>query len=206
MVLNRIEQREREAAEQRRNTELKQQQKELERQQAENQRRHEQMQQQIEDQRLAEARRQLVRTNSNYVFSSSGVLQGLKHIERGKLAGIIKKHALVIDLDTGTAQLVWGNKFTVENNQVSNARRFFSGLEEADYQSINVTVDPDSFDLSIQGAGRFTLTQNEWENNPDRVLDALADAYLNPDRVTHREEPPSSSGSSYSSYSSGIDC
>ncbi len=204
MVLNRIEQIEREAAEQRRNAELKQQQKEQERQQAENQRRHEQMQQQIEDQRLAEARRQLVRTNSNYVFSSSGVLQGLKDIERGKLAGIIKKHALVIDLDTGTAQLVWGNKFTVENNQVSNARPLFFGFEEADYQSINVTVDPDTLTLSIQGASRYILTQNEWENNPDRILDALADAYLNPIRVTYREEPPSSS--SHGSYSSSIDC
>lgn len=204
MVLNRIEQREREAAEQRRKAELKRQQAEMVHQQAENQRHQQQLQQQVEAQRLEEARRQLVRTNSNYVLGSSGVLQGLKDIDRGKLAGTIKKHALVIDLDTGWAQLVWGNKFTVENNQVGKARGFFSGLEEADYQTIIVKVNPDTMDLSIQGADKFILKQNEWKNYPDRVLDALTDAYFSPIRVTYREKPPSSSNSS--SFSSSIDC
>jgi hypothetical protein len=202
MVLNRIEQKEREAAEQRRNAELQRQKNELAQRQAEDKKRQKQRQEQMrqlnEAHRLAEARRQLVRTNSNYVFNSSGALQGLKDIKDGKLTNTVRKYALVIDLDTGTAELAWGNKFTVKNNQICNSLRFFSSLKEADYQSIKIIVNPDTLDLSIQGNVSSTLMLNEWKNNSGRVLDALADAYLNPNRVTYREEPPSSSSGSSS--------
>lgn len=195
MVLNRIERKERDNEERRKY-------EELQRQRAERLRWQEENEEQIEDQRLEEERRQLVRRNTDYVLGASGVLQSLEDTERGRLSGTVKKHALVTDLDTGSTELVWGSKFSVEDNHVGGAHGWF-GSEEADYQSIKVTVNPDTLDLSICGATCSNLTKKDWENNPDRVEDALADAYLKPNRVTSREKP---SSSSHSSYSSGIEC
>ena len=198
MVLNRIEQREREVEEQRRKEKLKRQADDLTQRQAANKRHQDNLRLQAEARHREDARRQLVRTNSDYVFNSSGALQGLKDIERGKLSGNVTKHALLINLDNSEAQLVWGNKFSIKDNRVDYIRPFI-GYGVKNYQSITVKVNPDTFSLSIQGSSNTTFTQNEWKNNPGRVLDMLADAYINPQRVNESDEPPPSS----SSYSSG---
>lgn len=191
MVFNRIEQKQRQLDEAERER--------LKREEARNQayKREEQEARRKEAERL-----QFVRNQTQKALSESGVLQALKEIRDKKLKGSVRKYALLVSLDEASAQLVWGDKFSVKNNVVVGEE----GYE--DYQSVSVVVNPDTLELSINPIRAYmerdsiswrssrNYSEKEWRNDPGVVLDGLAAAYLDPERYSHR--PPSSS-SLYSS-------
>lgn len=193
MVLNRIEQKQRERDETVRRAEAERQRTLEKQRQAEARAR-------LEWQQQAEQRLQFVRNQSHYALTASGVLRALEEIRDGKLAGSVRKYALVVNLDGATAELVWGNKFSVEKNAIGYERAFF-GDGVKDYQSVSVRVDPDTLELCIFGGSSSRYPQQQWQNDPGVVLDALVEAYLDPRRVVERESDyrHSSSSSGYSS-------
>lgn len=183
MVLNRIEQKERERDEAARRAED-------ERRRQEESQRQAQIRAQREAQRKQEERLQFVRNQTQYALTASGVLHGLEEIRDGRLARAVRKYALVVNLDSGYAELVWGNKFSVQNNVVTAERG------NIDYQGIRVVVNPDTLELSISGSSLRNYSEKQWQNDPGVVLDGLAEAYLSPKRYTN--PPPSSYSGSYS--------
>jgi hypothetical protein len=126
-------------------------------------------------------RRQQVRTITEHVLTETGILKGLKDIQKEELRGTARKHALIIDFDNGRVELVWGNKFSVKGKIVGEQKPLF-GDGVKDYQSIYVHVDPATMDLTIQGHWSILLSKQQWQGNPDSVIDALTHAYLAPQR------------------------
>jgi hypothetical protein len=156
-----------------------------------------QQQQMLQQQREREQRERQEKKNINTVFEASGVLNDLKEIEKGRLQGTVNKHALVVNLETGIAELAWGNKFSVNDNSIGFQKVFLRG-EFKDYQSIRVIVDPNSMDIRIVGQQTYHISKDEWQRNRDKVHEALADAYLNPNRIVKKlEEESHYDGGSY---------
>jgi hypothetical protein len=129
------------------------------------------------------------------ILQKSGVLQALRDIESARLRSSGLKHALVLggNSDSCYAMLAWGKIFRVEEAPLGGQyityerHRFLffqsdPGTGEADYSYIKVLVNPDSAELEINGE-RFP--NQVWKQDEQRVLDALAEAYLNPTRVVY---------------------
>lgn len=150
-----------------------------------------------EDRRRAEeleTRHRIIRE----VRDKSGLWEGMKELERG-LDGLVRKHAIVLNLERGTLTLVWGNKFKVtDEGEVTYERPLLSTLGQREYSFIQAKIDTEIQSVSI---GYDSVKKDQWQANRTAMNDLLARAYRNPERVNDREIPPSkySSGSSGSS-------
>lgn len=151
--------------------------------------------------RNIEARRRI----HEELLENSGVLPEMREIEKG-LEGRVRKHAILVDLDKGIATLVWGNKFTVSQNEITYEKGMLElarGLMDYSCVSVKVNLSAQTISMNIWDGGRYNdinVSRTEWEGNRLHVRDLLAQAYLHPQRINQREEPPSS----YSSSSSNI--
>lgn len=129
-------------------------------------------------------------------LSRSGLLDGMKQLERG-LSGQVRRHALMVNLDEGTATLVWGNKFTLTAyGNIAYERSLLSRYGQKEYSYIQARVDTSTESVNIDGN---SVAKDRWQTDRAVVIDLLAKAYRNPGRVNDRETPPVN----YSSGSSG---
>jgi hypothetical protein len=145
--------------------------------------------------REAEEHRKLVKR----VFEKSGVLAELRDVET-QLLGRVAKHRLIVDFDQGNARLVWGSRFDISQDGKIGRRRFLGLIEDAvlDYSYIDVQVGRyGTEDVQIKYT---TIKADEWKKDKTKISEAIADAYLNPQRVFD-ERAKSSSGGDYGSDS-----
>lgn len=201
MVLQHLEQLRREEKDRQRRDEAERQRQEREHIRLQENERIEAERIRLQNKRKEDERRRQVRINTDYVLHESGVLKGLEDLQKEELQGTVRKQALVVNKDTGTAELVWG-RFSVEGNTVVHEKPLL-GEKVKDYQSVEVRVDPDTMDLTIEGDSSIRLSKQEWQKNPHSVESALAKAYFKPNRVQDRPSDHYTS-SSYSSSSGDI--
>lgn len=196
-IIRRIQQKEaaRDAEQRRQQVEQEKREKEEEKRRGEEQRRTENENQQ----RLELKRRQV-----QEIFTRSGVISGLQDIEKSALSGI-SKHDIVVNYDKGTALLVWGNKYRIEDGEVLYEKADFftillfkhsensNFLGEIDCSLIQVTADVDTGALRVdhvneRGYSDYReIIESERRSNPDVVNEALAIAYMHPLRYRHEE-------------------
>ena len=155
------------------------------------------------EERRAREKQQERRNAHREIFAMSAVKSEMRDLEKG-LEGNVRKHAIVENLDNGTMQVVWGNKFNIVGNIIDYEKGFLSlGQKDYSYIEISANLNGESISASIQddrGYGRTeTLSRKQWENDRSLVRDLVARAYLHPKRVNERKKPPSKS----SGYSSG---
>lgn len=139
--------------------------------------------------REKEERRRIVKK----VLEESGALSTMREIEKG-LEGNVRKHAIVEDLDARTAWLAWGNKFKVDNVEITYEKHW-GRRGEKDFSYIRVEVA--TYDESIK-IGLREIKKDEWQTNRKVVQDMLAEEYLHPQRVNEWEPPKGYSSSSSS--------
>lgn len=188
-MLRNIERREREAAEREAAEERARKKAEAERRKAEKLRALEKKREEKERKRAERSRKQTVER----VLRESGVLHNLEEIRRGRLRGAVRKHALLVDIDNATATLVWGNKFTVENGRIDYEKFYGFGRGEKDYSYIKVEIDPDTQTVRIDGRSTTgEISNKRWRTSAGKaeIINALAQAYLEPNRASDREAKP----------------
>ncbi len=144
------------------------------------------------------------------LLNESAVMRPLQELERS-LAHKAAKHAIVIDKDGCEVTVVWGNRFTVNDNKIGPEKTsLFLGLGEDwinEYSAFSVLFNIDNGEVEVYGryGPQASLSKNEWKANPQRLVDALAEAYLNPFHNTTRQSEARSSYSS-SDSSSNTEC
>lgn len=144
---------------------------------------NEKLRREAEDQKREERRDAHRRTVSNFI-NASNVLTDLQEIERS-LRGTVPKVALVINLDEEEITLAWGNKFSVEDNNITYQpeRRWWGKMDGIrDYSEIHVKVFPDKNEFCIHI--NSDPSESGWADisEPDKITDYLARAFLNPVR------------------------
>lgn len=163
--------------------------------------------------RKTEEARETKRKANKEILESSGVLSEMREIEKG-LEGNVRKHAILIDLDAGTATLVWGNKFRIVNDYIDYEKGFLSrGQKDYSYIKISIEISnslgESSTSATIYSGDSWSgekISRKQWENNKLLVRDLVARAYLHPTRINKRETPPSKYSSSSSGSSSSECC
>lgn len=132
------------------------------------------------------------------VLNKSGLLEGMRDIESG-LDGLVRKHTIVLRPEDGTVKLVWGNKFNVrDDGEISYEGVWLSRYGQMDYSYIEARINTNTESVQI---GYDRVAKDQWQSSPATIIDLLAKAYRNPNRVNARETPPSkyTSGSGSSS-------
>lgn len=210
MVIERIRELERKRQEEARRAELERQEKEKQKLLAEDKIKQQTLQRgQVRQQREQEKALRRAgerREKTMKLMKESGVQDEVRKIGKeflGGFGGI--KHDVLIDVDSGIIQLVWG-KYRKKKGEVDYT--FWDGV--LDYSYISAEFDITANSVSING--KKTIAQTEWNSNRNLLVDALAKAYLDP---LHRKskdsdhwirKPRTSSSSSETPSSSECCC
>lgn len=140
-----------------------------------------------------EKRRRFVIQQTEKIMRNSGVLDGLRRIEKELLEGNVSKHGISYSPENGKATLTWGIGFDMSAD--GGVKR--QPGDNYNFSSLEVFVDSDKEQLTIQGAFTYQFSQNDWKDI-EKIEKALAAAYVDPQREFPR---PSGSSSSYDSSS-----
>ena len=186
MVWERIEQKakEREAAR------IREQQEAAQRESA---RRQEQLRVQRNNEAKAEQERNNRREHARRLMEESRIISHLEAI-KNKVIGARKD--LIIDLDEAKVTLAWGRYHLTSKGEIV----YSSITRVQNYSYIEVEFRLGNETMRING---HELSSEQWRNQNDTVVDALADAYLSPKRANTSEKDESSS---YSGGSSSGEC
>lgn len=147
-----------------------------------------------EQQTREEQIRQTNRENARRLIDQSGVLGHLEELKQNIRA---EKKDIVIDLDRATVTLLWGRYHITSAGKID----YSSYTRLKNYSQITVVFNLGDESLSINGR---KIDGETWKKDKDPTIDALAEAYLNPDRVNTTES--ADNAPSYSSSSGGECC
>lgn len=140
-----------------------------------------------------EKRRKFVVQQTERIMKNSGVLDGLQRIEKELLEGNVSKHGISYSPEKGKATLAWGTGFNI----LADGGVKHQPGNDYNFSSLEVFVDSDKEQLTIQGAFTYQFSQNDWKDIK-KIEKALAAAYVDPRREFYR---PSESSSSHDSLS-----
>lgn len=155
------------------------------------------MQENLRIQRENEAKAEQARNDRHeHVKRLIGESRIVSHLEviKNKVLGARKD--LIIDLDKAKVTLAWGRYHLTPKGEIV----YSSFTRVQDYSYIEVEFQLDNETMKINGHG---LSSEQWRNQNETVVDAIADAYLSPKRVNTSEK---SDRSSYSGGSSTPEC
>lgn len=110
-------------------------------------------------------------------YTDTGVLSGLKELQKTKEVRRFKKSGIVIS-PSGTITLIWGNHFEIKNDKILPEENRWSRTKDwyEEYFSISAYHDHNSHGIDITG----TETENVDEKNYNGIQTALAKAFLRP--------------------------
>jgi hypothetical protein len=131
----------------------------------------------LAEKKAEEKRLNFNRINTERIMRDSGVLSGLRKIEKELLVGRRLKHNLIYEPEERKAILVWGEKYSIQDGKL-----FLSDFE---FDAVGITVHVISSDnaLSISYEGHCErFDEKTWSQHHDLVGEALAQAYLNPSK------------------------
>src|SRR3989344_6969638 len=110
----------------------------------------------------------------------------ISHLEAIKNKVIGARKDLIIDLDKAKVTLAWGRYHLTPKGEI-----VYSSLTRVqNYSYIEVEFRLGNETMRING---HEFSSEQWRNQNDTVVDALADAYLSPKRVNTSEREKSSS-------------
>lgn len=198
MVIERIKELERKRQESIRRAELERQERERQKLLSEDNVRQQKQQEEREKQQREYQEISKKKEKNIKLIKESGIQDEMQKIGREFLRRI--KHDVILDLDRGVVELVWG-KYRKLGDVIDYT--FWSGVK--DYSCISAQFDAVTNSVSINK--KKTIAQTDWNSNKNLLVEALAKAYLDPlhrksedsDHWTRRKPPSSSSGSSSSS-------
>lgn len=138
--------------------------------------------------------RQTNRENARRLIDQSGVIGHFEELKQNIRA---EKKDIVIDLDKATVTLLWGRYHITSTGKID----YSSYTRLKNYSQITVVFNLDNESLSIN---KQKIDGEAWKKDKDPIIDALAEAYLNPERVNTTER--SDNAPSYSSSSASECC
>ena len=144
-------------------------------------------------QREAEQERNDRREHVKRLMEESRIVSHLEVI-KNKVIGTRKD--LIIDLDKAKVTLAWGRYHLTFKGEIV----YSSFTKVQDYSYIEVEFRLYDETMKINGDG---LSSEQWRNQNETVIDAIADAYLSPRRVKTSEKVERSS---YTGGSSSGEC